>query len=182
MKDKYFVISLPRTGTKSLCKMAGIVGLSFKHVPSIHLDRIYSQYDFFADTPCFTYSNIEKLLEVPQNKFIYIDRQPIAWLESFVNSGLLANFTKMLKAECPHPINALDKKCLLEIFSDDATFDNLLHKFKIHKEYCLKISQDRLLVYNFSEKWDTFCGFLGTNIPEHTDIPIINRGTLYEKI
>lgn len=183
MKNKYFVISLPRTGTKTLCKMADILGLKYKHIPSINIDTIYHEYDFFADTPCYSYSFITKLCMDENNKFIYIDREPQDWYTSFNNSGMIRNFKYLLNRKELPEANVLDKNCLVEIFGNSTDKDNMIHRFKKHRNFCLLIPEERILRFSLSEGWKPLCDFVGMhNFDTSQAVPHINAGTLYEKI
>ena len=52
----FFVVSLPRTGTKSVCKMADLCDLKPMHVLDTSkrlISHIENGYNFFADTPFY---------------------------------------------------------------------------------------------------------------------------------
>lgn len=185
--ETFFVISLPRSGTKSLCKMAHILGLSYKHVPSVALPRMLNEgkTDLFADTPVYRPSFFLNALENEKSKFIYIDRGVNDWIESFERVGLHRNYNSLLSLSPKHinQINRLDRDSLYEIFNSDVYDRKLaMDSFDVHKKIIMdNIPQDRLLVYNFSDGWPNLCEFIGKHVPTE-QIPHINKNTMFENI
>ena len=96
MNVKYFVVSLPRTGTTSLSKMARMCGLNPKHAPHFywknHLDN--NQFNFFSDTPIYCPSVVEEICSMTEfeSRFIYIEKDFESIFKSWVRMGLLNNY------------------------------------------------------------------------------------------
>lgn len=185
-KNIISVISLPRTGTKSLSKCLYILGYNFKHCPSdclsVHLTA--NTYQVYADTPMYCPTIFSKLVKEPSNKFIYIDRDPVSWITSFENTGLHNNYMNyMSKDYIKYATGRLDKACLIEIFKGAPySKDTFIDAYNEHKENVLKIIPSyQLLMFKFEEGWENLCQFLGKSVPDQP-IPHINKGTLYEKI
>lgn len=198
MKTKYFIVSLPRTGTKSLCKMTQILGFTFKHVPSCSLNRFLreDEIDVFADTPIFTPSTFTSLLNDNENyKFIYIDRPADEWVESFERVHMVENYMALHTNQIDHnAVNLMDRHCLEEIFQNsDYTRDLAVRSYYKHKDTVYNtIPESKLLTYDFSMGWNPLCEFMGVKVEDNkplsefmgvnTPIPHINKNTIYEKI
>ena len=195
MRTVYFVISLPRTGTKSLCKMAHECGQTFRHAPVNAFEiELNNGKNFFADTPCFRPSFIEKVLQIENinPKFIYIDRDIVEVFESWKKVNLHLNYTRMynqyLNEETRsnmHPNTLTDILSLHESFSQTYMDEsNYLTLFESHEQKILSIIMENnkeLLIYNFQDGWETFCDFLGSEKPS-VKIPHLNIKTMFEKI
>ena len=195
IKDiKYFVVSLPRTGTTTLCKMGNIVGLNAKHCPHKQLSHFLktNQYNFFSDTPIFTPSTID-IICVNKNydsKFIFIDRDFTDIFQSWIKVNLFGNYLHIINTynnnkdgisssmlfDYESYVEAFDNKILNEV--------NYLEIFNKHKKMVIDkiLGNDKpLLVYNFNDGWKPFCDFIGTDIP-NVDIPILNKDKMFEQI
>jgi len=193
--NKYFVVSIPRTGTKSLCRMAHECGLKFKHVPGFSFeDRFKDGMEFFSDTPCYVPSFIEKICERNDfnAKFIYIDRNYDDIFNSWVKSDLYKNYIWLKnlynneeKRKDMRYGMQYDYLCYNESFSNqELTKENYKEVFEEHKNKVFSTLQKHnkeLLIYNFTDGWKPFCDFLGCEIP-NVEIPKINSGQLFEKI
>lgn len=165
----FFVTSLPRTGTTSLCKMAEICGLKSLHVLKkiSFSDALDQGYNFFADTPFYCPEFLVGLLELGLKteknnklenikvKFIYSHREQ----KSHENS-----ISKLLKKWQPpqkiyNPLSLLDHLC----------YERLNEKYiKNHYHFIKKISsfyKIDILDYNFIEDWKSFCSFIERPIP-----------------
>ena len=185
--DKFFIVSLPRTGTKSVCRMAALMGMEFKHVPSTTLPRLLNEgkVQLFADTPVFTPSTFIPLIDDPSHKFIYINRPLDEWLESFERVGMPGNYMALHTDKIPeNAINKLDRVALEEIFSnEDYTPDIARHAYQMHQNAVFShIPADRLLVYWFSDGWTPLADFVGRVTPPDADLPHINQNTMYDVI
>jgi hypothetical protein len=195
MKTVYFVISLPRTGTKSLCRMAHECGITFRHAPINTFQReLENGKNFFADTPCFVPSFIEKVLEIENinPKFIYIDRDFTEVFESWKKVNLHLNYTRMYNQYTNEETrSSMPKSTLTDILSLHECFNesymdnsNYLTLFESHKQKVLSIIRENnkeLLIYNFQDGWEPFCNFLGCDKPS-VEIPHLNIETMFEKI
>jgi hypothetical protein len=183
---KYFVVSLPRTGTKSLCKMAHIMGFKFKHVPSVVLPRLLreDEINFFADTPIFAPSTFSLLAENENFKFIYIDRNKESWIDSFERVDLPGNYMSLHQRKIPeNQITTMDRETLEEIFdNNDYSRELALDRYDWHYQKVIDtIPNNRLLIYKFSEGWGSLANFMEVPIPDQ-EIPKINQNTMFESI
>lgn len=182
---KYFVVSLPRTGTKSLCKMAGTVGLKFNHAPSVALPRSLhdNTIQFFADTPLYAPSYIEHMVRRDDYKFIYIDREVSEWKDSFERVGLHVNYDRLLTPSPSNSYMELDRMCLSEVF-DSIPYDTetATQFFQTHKEIMYDmIPHHKLLTYEFTMGWEPFCEYLGVPVPQDI-LPHVNKNTMFEAL
>lgn len=175
----FFVTSLPRTGTTSLCKMAEICGLKPIHVLyskeyfELLCDYIDNGYNFFADTPFYNHFILNGLFETNlikqyNIKFIYSTRHYTDWKLSFDN---------MIKKWRPQQLK--------QDFNKTQFFDYVNYEYI--KEYYFDTSKHlhiikllsqlykiELLEYNFDSGWQSFCNFIGCDIPT-TNIPHMNK-------
>ena len=195
MKTVYFVVSLPRTGTKSICKMANILGFDFKHTFVGTIDRdIQRGVKFFSDTPSYVPSFIEQMCKktdiIP--KFIYIDKKPEDIFSSWNKVTLYRNYLNMYSQYFDeeqrekmsiHSIN--DFLSYHESFSEIILKEENCQELIIqHKNKVIEIIEKykrELLIYNFEEGWKPFCGFLDCEVP-NIEIPHLNTDTMFEKI
>lgn len=185
--DRFFVVSLPRTGTKSLCKMAGMMGMIYKHVPSTGLDRMLrlNDADLYADTPVFAPSVFKELVKDERNKFIYIDRPIDSWLESFDRVGMPQNYMSLHTGKiAENSVNKLDRTVLEEVFRNSNYSDKVARSaYRHHHLQVIKnIPADRLLVYKFSHGWEPLAEFVGRDVPQAVQVPHINQNTMYDAI
>lgn len=189
IKTKFVVVSLPRTGTKSLCQMAKNVGFEISHAPGNRFETALKHYDFIADTPVFTISNITKLLSTDNDvKFIYCEKPVDSWISSMQKVGLSNNYNDMYdkyftdkKSLNSH--NILDFESLYEVL--EGKFDPITakEKFLKHRRDVINtIPQNRLLFYNFRYAWEPLARFMGVSPPNGLDIPHLNSDTMFDKI
>jgi hypothetical protein len=195
MREVYFVVSLPRTGTKSLCRMAHQCGFNFKHAPINTFNRELKEgKNFFADTPCFVPSFVKRILELPDidPKFIYIEKEYDKIFESWKKVNLHLNYTRMYnqysneKTRSQMHVNMMtDFMSLHESFSEQyMNEENYNELFELHKQKVssiIKENNKELLMYKFEDGWKPFCDFTKTDIPT-SEIPHINIDTMFEKI
>lgn len=195
MKIVYFVISPPRTGTKSVCRMAHQCGFKIKHAPvNTVKNRLNDGHNFFADTPCFVPSFIESICENEdfEPRFIYIEKDFDKIFDSWKKVNLYLNYTRMYNQfmdessrEKMSVTSKTDFLSLHEIFSESFLDENNYEKlFKDHREKVLSIVKNKnkkVLIYKFEDGWEPFCKFLECDIPE-TEIPHININTMFEQI
>ena len=183
MNIKYFVISLPRTGTTSLSKMARICGLNPKHAPhSYWMNHIKKdEFNFFSDTPIFDPNIIEKIIQDSsyESKFIFIDRDFSDIFKSWIKMGLFQNYLGFYGNEKNFDFvsynNAFNNQKLSE--------ENYFELFSNHKKTVLDLVKENnkdFLIYNFDMGWVPFCDFLGVEIPTE-EIPKLNTNTFFDK-
>jgi hypothetical protein len=192
MIDKYFVISLPRSGTSSISKMAKVCGFNPIHAPHVNYkQRILSEsFNFFSDTPIFCPQNIEDICENFKNintKFIFIDRNFTDIFNSWKNVNLYNNYIRMynsnretLKLSMKFDLNSYD-----DAFGNQKmTEENYQEIFKNHKENVYKIIEKHnkeILTYKFEDGWEPFCNFLNVEVPKE-DLPHLNKNKMFDKI
>jgi hypothetical protein len=182
MKIKYFVVSLPRTGTTSLSKMARICGLNPKHAPheywKSHIEN--DIFDFFSDTPIFDPKVVDQICKMDQfiPKFIFIDRGFDEIFRSWVKMGLYDNYKSFYGN-----IENFDFVSYNNAFQNKKMDDiNYFEIFETHKKTVIDLineSKKDLLIYNFNMGWNPFCEFLGCEIPSE-EIPKLNTNTFFD--
>jgi len=194
MRTVYFVISLPRTGTSSISRMAKMVGFTPQHPPHqsfIHNWKGEWGWNFFSDTPTFCPKNVEMVCQSNEiePKFIFIERDFDEVFQSWVNVKLFNNYNTTITASKGDgvylPAMEFDLDSYSNAFDGEIlTEDNYKILFENHKSKVLSIVekyQKPILIYNFNQVWKSFCEFTNTEIPEE-EIPHLNNKKIYEKI
>ena len=191
MVTKYFVISLPRSGTSTISKMAEIVGYQWSHPPHIYYDQFIDggyKY-FFSDTPIFNPKVVEEICQLKkiEPKFIFIERDFKDIYESWVKCGLYRNYTNMFNKNVKHLTKAqifdinTYKETFDNIFLDENNYEEVFYKHKNTVIDLVKKYNKELLMYEFKDGWKTFCDFLNVEIP-NKDIPWLNKNKMFDKI
>ncbi len=185
----YFVISLPRSGTTSICKMAKICNLKPNHAPhaSIKARILRREYNFFSDTPIFCPKEIDKICEFDSinPKFIYIDRDFSEIFDSWKRVNLFTNYQKMCSAdlEMMRATMKFDLDSYNDAFDQNIlTEDNYTQIFENHKNRVIeavKRNNKELLMYRFEEGWEPFCKFLDCVVPKE-EIPVLNKNKMFD--
>lgn len=191
MKTIYSVISLPRTGTLSISKMAKIVGLRPNHIPLWSLDYYITseEYNFFSDTPMYDPTIVKQLCNNPDLdlRFIYIEKEAIKIYESWEKVNLLYSYNFFLNQPVDNlkPGQLFDKQTYFNTFGGILnTKEEYLEAFEIHKKTVLNIVQEHnkpLLVYDFKQGWEPFCSFVQCDIPK-VEIPHLNVNTMFDPL
>lgn len=194
MRTIYFVISLPRTGTSSISRMAKMVGFTPQHPPHqsfIHNWKGEWGWNFFSDTPTFCPKNVEMVCQSDEiePKFIFIERDFDEVFKSWVDVKLFYNYNITILASKGDgvylPAMEFDLDSYTDAFDGEIlTEDNYKILFENHKSKVLSIVekyQKPILIYNFNQGWKPFCEFTNTEIPEE-EIPHLNNKKIYEKI
>jgi hypothetical protein len=189
MTEKIFVVSLPRSGTTTMCKMLNILGYKAKHTPSCFYDKwSHNGYNAFADTPCYSLSFIKEQSINPDSKFIYIERSVFDWVKSFESIALDGSYERMMRINNPKDINVVilnEIKAYGETFGFSGKYnrDMFMASHIEHKRNLEKmLAPERILFYNYNRGWKPLCDFLGKETPEE-NIPFLNknkRGDDYE--
>lgn len=185
--DNVYVVSLPRTGTKSLCRMLKILGYNVKHLPSVGYERYLTKgYNAFADTPVFTYSFIKTHSFDPKNKFIYIERDVRDWINSIESVKIDQGYNFLMNIRDSKHLNQVRLCDILaygEVFGYEKNYDKIrfVNKFLEHKNYVLSILENNVLTYNFSDGWDSICKYLNKPIPNET-VPHLNKDIISDNI
>lgn len=191
MNTIYSVISLPRTGTLSIGKMAKIVGLKPNHVPlwSWNYYITSKEYNFFSDTPMYDPNIIKQLCDTSDIdlKFIYIEKEPVKIYDSWDKVNLLYNYNFLLNQpeDTLKPGQLFDRQTYFNTFGSILnTKEEYLEAFKIHKKTVLDIVQESkkpLLIYDFRQGWEPFCSFVQCDIPK-VEIPHLNINTMFDPL
>jgi hypothetical protein len=160
--DIYFVISLPRTGTTSLCEMDNLCGLNSLHVLMniSFIEALDQGYNFFADTPFYNPEFIIGLLESGLQ-----DRYNIKFIYSKRETASHQNSLNKLFNKWKPPNKIYNKLGLL----DNLLYNKLDSNYtKNHYGYIKKIStlyKIEILEYTFNKGWKNFCDFIKRPIP-----------------
>jgi hypothetical protein len=189
MSEKVFVVSLPRTGTKSMCQMLKDLGYDVKHVAGPYLEAFAKKHDALADTPVFAYYAIDYLLKTyPTAKFIYIEKDFKEWFDSMVKVNLARNFNKMLSQDYESLSNhsKADLDSLVSVFGkleiSEDNYKELERKFFDHRVHVFEeIPSEQLLFYRFSMGWQPLCDFLNKPTPVK-DVPHLNQDTMFDNL
>lgn len=195
MKTVYFVVSLPRTGTKSISKMAQILGFNIKHGFGDGFVTFFDRgFDFFADTPSYVPSFIDFVCKSDKfiPKFIYIDKDFDEIYQSWNKVGLYKNYVGMWNQyNDDEKKTTLSRYSLIDIqsYSESFSFEfmeenNYINLFQKHRDKIFEIIRKNnrdLLIYNFSDGWKPLCDFMNINTPNEV-IPHLNQDTMFEKI
>lgn len=188
--EKYFVISLPRTGTTSICRMAKECGLNISHAPNLYFNRrLKENFDFYADTPIFCPDIIEDIIrcENVNSKFIFIKRDFNLVFSSWINVGLYKNYISMYNSnfEKLKPTQQYDLMSYNKAFDDkkldETNFKNIFEEHENKVISLVKSSNKELLTYDFNNGWQDFCNFIKKDIP-NMPIPHLNKNYMYDKI
>ena len=189
--EKYFVVSLPRSGTTSICKMAKICALKPKHAPHVSFKKYLKrdEFNFFSDTPVFCPDEINEICfnEEINSKFIYIDRNFNDIFESWKNVKLYSNYLGMINEKIDNlkPSTKFDlcsyNNAFNNIFLNENTYNDIFEKHKKQVIDTIKKYKKNLLIYKFEEGWKPFCDFLNVEIP-CDDIPTLNKNKMFDNI
>lgn len=190
---KYFVVSLPRTGTSTICKMSEIVGKEWSHAPVNRYKNLIknSSKNFFSDTPIFNPNVVREIIsyEDIDSKFIFIDRDFDEVYNSWVNCRLYRNYSIMYDKFINDEKMSGSQKFDLKNYNESFLNKNLNEEtykeiFETHKSTVINLIKDNnkdLLIYRLNEGWDKFCDFLEVSKPDK-EIPWINKGKMFDKI
>ncbi len=188
IRTKFLVVSLPRTGTKSMLQMFSILGYEVKHAPSAGFTGgDLSRVDVMGDTPCFVPSVIKKYAKkCPDMKFVYIKKDAEAWFDSVVKVNLALNYNRMYTKNSEgvkltgH--EKVDFQSLYEVLEGPYYKDIAINGFNRHYDTIKElIPQDRLLEYDFTQGWEPLCDFVGKDVPDAA-MPHLNKNTMFDKI
>lgn len=176
---KFFIISLPRTGTTSLC--LHFLDLGFKVAHNAFNPYVIEAADLVADTPI--YIDYKRLhAQYPEAQFIYLERSQANWLSSI--RRLLRSMRKHL-INHPHAFEAEIIRCFQSAFPDfmdQHVFDDdyLLACYQAHLDAVnayFSTREDRLLRLNIEaeDAVKTLHKFIKYRGDSHS-LPHVNRG------
>lgn len=188
IQTKFVVVSLPRTGTLSMCQMLTSLGFVCEHPvgPSWEAFLGRNNRDVLADTPMFAPSVIRHILnESDGMKFIYINKNPQDWVISMTKVGLDKahnSYWNTPDKSTLEPHAAIDYNSLNEVLDGEFTGDNARRKFGEHRLFVENtIPPERLLIYHFSKGWGPLCKFVGKPVPD-IEVPHLNVDTMFDKL
>lgn len=171
----FFVVSLPRTGTTSLCEMADICGLRSMHVLKQNnnndislIDAIKSGYNFFADTPFYDPSFLHGVLTFNDQyniKFIYSHRD-----SNVLEKSIYKLYSYWLpKKDITNLVRLQDKISYEYIISKIS--NNFFDQHYDTIKYLARFYGVDMLDYSFSSGWDSFCNFCDVSKPDNIELP-----------
>lgn len=174
--------------------MAKICGLQIKHVPGFSYENNIMLHDFFADTPCYRPSFVEKMCQNENfdANFIYIEKDHREIFDSWNKVGLFKNYNWMynqyidpeLKSKMRYSmIYDIEsyQEALSDTLMDENNFSELITRHKETMTQIIKKYNKNILFYDFSQGWESFCNFLGCEVKSE-ELPYINKDTMFEKI
>jgi len=107
---KIFIVSLPRTGTTSVCLYLLDCGLKVAH--TAYTDGAFERADVIADTPVFVdYTMLYR--RYPDAKFVYLERSMSDWIPSI--RRLLQTMRKQWLRDCTFFEKDI-KRCFQDVF------------------------------------------------------------------
>lgn len=118
MRNKIFIIGLPRTGTTSICNTFLELGYTTAH--TAYTQNTFKQAEVIADTPVFSeYQLLDKHFSGAQ--FINLTRELSLWLPS-IRQLLTRMHTNLMRTD--GGFNNHIKRCYLSIF-ENLNLDNI---------------------------------------------------------
>ena len=164
---KVFIISLPKTGTTSVCSALEILNFSSIHYPKTFAE--IEQYDSAGDSfVAINYKELDRLY--PDAKFIYVKRQLDDWLASLERH----------MAKLPVPNQGTTAYQFRVDAVGSATFEYDINKahFIRHENDVTDYFRERpddLLILDLSaeDKWSALATFLNRDIPD-VAFPLLN--------
>lgn len=142
--EKIFIISLPRTGTTSLC--AAFLTLGYRVAHTAFSKAAIEQADVLADAPIFyDYPQLDILF--PKSKFVYLCRPIEDWLSSI--KGLLKVLSPRLEQQSKY-FNPVLARCYINTFQ---TLDSKYLVDETHLRRCYEAHYRGITDY-FSQRSD----------------------------
>ena len=142
IKEKIFIIGLPRTATTSVC--VSLLSLGVKTAHTVYTQKALSQAQAIADTPIYCdYQQLD--IAFPSAKFVLLTRPSAMWLPS-IKQLLNRMYTNLQRAD--GGFNPILKRCYNDIFSP-LTIENiqndafLLACYQRHHQGVLEYFADR---------------------------------------
>lgn len=179
---KIFIVSLPRTGTTSICLY--LLDCGFKVAHTAYNGCVFEQADVVADTPVFVdYPTLYS--HYPDAKFVYLERSMSEWIPSI--RRLLQTMRKQWLRDCTFFEKDI-KRCFQHVFPSFETkkdFKNtyLLAAYERHKAEVLNFFIDKpeqflhldLAQVGAGKILYQFCG-AETNEGYYDELPHVNKG------
>ena len=175
---KIFIVSLPRTGTTSICEY--FIHNGFKVAHTAFTQEAFHQAQVVADTPVFSdYKELDALF--PDAKFIYNDRPIEQWLPS-IQALLLRMQTRMLDPKNGfHHVLKRSYQSVFEFNADgfDCSDASLSLCYQQHKEALFQYfkSRDDFFVYQLgsNKSLQHLHRFVGIEATANAVMPIVNQ-------
>lgn len=179
---KIFIVSLPRTGTTSICLY--LLDCGFKVAHTAYCDHVFEQADVIADTPVFVdYSTLYH--RYPDAKFVYLERSMLDWTPSI--RRLLQTMRKQWLRDSTFFEKDI-KRCFQYVFPDfeakkdfkntylHAAYDR--HKVDVLGFFADKSEQFLRLDIEQVDAGKIVCQFcgIGTNKGCYDALPHVNKG------
>ncbi len=186
---KIFEISFGRTGTSSLSKAAEILGYRVRHGWGAEYDEaslrelfdgqlpsFIEHYDLISDIAAPFYQELDEAY--PGSKFILLVREEQAWLRSWINHTLNANFQPRINYQTFY------RMLKLGCFWPHKNPQRALRAYHAHQKAVIDYFRDRpedLLVIDIcgGAGWEPLCDFLQKPVPE-IPFPFENRGQVHQ--
>lgn len=176
---KIFVVSLPRTGTSSLC--VALLSKGFKVAHTAYTKACVEAADVMADTPIYAdYPKLDALF--PDSKFIYLERPLSVWLPS-IQVLLRKLLPRLAQARAGHsPVLRRSVSAVFGPLSEDIVNDEghlkqcyLQHRAQV-LDYFSHRAQD-LLMCDVSDPndYEALMQFLGVAVSAGEGFPHLNR-------
>ena len=179
---KIFIVSLPRTGTTSICLYMLDRGLKVAH--TAYNDLVFEQADVIADTPVFVdYPTLYS--RYPDAKFVYLERSMPTWIPSI--RRLLQTMRKQWLRDCTFFEEDI-KRCFKEVFprfegKKDFKNEYLYTNYDRHKTGVLNFFADKPEQFLRLDIEQTGAGgalseFCGIEVNKHcyNELPHVNKG------
>jgi len=169
MKNKIFIIGLPRTGTTSICH--SFLQLGYKTAHTAYTQAAIESAEVIADTPVFSeFPLLDK--HYPNSIFINLQRDLSKWLPS-IRQLLARMHTNLMRED--GGFNSHLKRCYLEVFghytlADIESDEYLIACYKRHQQQVQNYFSDKkqqLLTLDVSDEHspDALKAFLETEQP-----------------
>jgi len=179
---KIFIVSLPRTGTTSICLY--LLDCGFKVAHTAYSDYVLEEADVIADTPVFVdYPTLYR--RYPDAKFVYLERQMSGWIPSI--RRLLQTMRKQWLRDCTFFEKDI-KRCFQYVFpgfeaKKDFKNTYLLAAYERHKSEVLDFFIDKpeqFLRLDLEKigAGKMLCQFCGVEVNEgfYDELPHVNKG------
>jgi hypothetical protein len=185
-----------RTGTKSLQKALGILGLGRCHhmfevfrkprQAGLFLDAmenggadwdtVFEGYQAAVDWPS-TFFWRELTQSYPEARVILTVRDEETWYES-ISRTILRSFMRSSQktGAVGHLQNRMAKRIIFDLTFGGRLVDRqfAIRRFRLHNEQVRsEVDSKRLLVYNIADGWEPLCRFLQRPVP-NADFPMTN--------
>ena len=179
MKNKLFIIGLPRTGTTSISVAMLEQGFNVAH--TAFTKRAFELADVVSDAPCFSdYKELD--LQFPGSKFVYLDRDLEQWVPSaqMLLKKMEARLDPKTGTFSPVLKRSFDEAFELKTTEDPHTKAHLEACYLKHNKEVFDYFSGRtdFISLNLSHQGSlkSLLLFLGIEAKEHAEFPHLNIG------